>query len=68
MTPNRTKATNGNCLSGSPDIILTRQRFKSAISIVFKELKKNASSELKENMRVISYQIEKLNKEIEIIK
>lgn len=55
-------------LKGNQILDLTDIDFKLAITYMFKELKEIMSQELKESMRTMSYQIENINKNIEIIK
>lgn len=44
------------------------QNFESAVTTIFKDLRKWTSKELKESVTITSQQIENINKEVEIIK
>ena len=47
---------------------LLYQNFESAVSPIFKDLRKLISKDLKESVKITSQQIENINKEVEIIK
>lgn len=47
--------------------LLREKDFKSPIINMFKELREIIFKEIKENMRMISHQVENISKEIEII-
>ena len=47
---------------------LLYQNFESAVTTIFKDLRKLISKELKESVKITSQQIENINKEVEIIK
>lgn len=44
------------------------QNFESAVTTIFKDLRKWVSKELKESVTITSQQIQNINKEVEIIK
>lgn len=47
---------------------LLYQNFESAVTPIFKDLRKLISKELKESVKITSQQRENINKEVEIIK
>ena len=47
---------------------LLYQNFESAVTPIFKDLRKLISKDLKESVKITSQQIENINKEVEIIK
>lgn len=57
------KEINRNCPWGSPDIQLNRKYFKSTILNMFKSIYKE-----KESTRIMSHQIESINKKTGILK
>lgn len=62
------KIDNRNCLEWAQILGLTDENFKSVINRMYRELRKAMFKRFKGNMKAMNQQIQKYQKEIEIIK